>query len=196
MNTAAEPANPPKRRRGRPKGSGDKVPRKPKKSASQPKPGRAPMNIFEPPGWNNSRGERASPKKPELRPDPVAKLMAELGVSRTEKSAAAMRRKRRVFFKVLSSGFSITKAARSSGLDPLSIRRWRKRHAIFDAAVIASEAEGSDTLEDGLTEMALGIRSGASFLPTISALKARKPQKFRENVSRRERFEADDFARA
>jgi hypothetical protein len=185
MQPTSEQPDPPKRGRGRPKGSADKAPRKRAKRASQQRPERSRGERDQPRASEKSDGEREPQKKgPQLRPDPLAELARLVGAElpSTARSPRAQRQRRRVFFQTLTHGYSITKAARTAGIAPTSIRRLMKRHEVFRVAVENAREEGVDGLEDGLIQMAQGVRSAASFLPVISALKAKRPNTYRENI--------------
>ena len=185
MRADEQSPEPPKRGRGRPAGSRDKRPRKKAKSAAKAKPDRARFERGQPRASEKSEREREPPKKgPQLRPDPLEELARLVGAElpSTARSPRAQRQRRRVFFQTLAHGYSITRAARTAGIAPTSIRRLMKRHEVFRVAVDNAREEGIDGLEDGLIHMAQGVRSAASFLPTISVLKAKRPTAYRENV--------------
>lgn len=183
MQPTSDTPDPPKRRRGRPVGSRDQKPRKSTKRASPSRPAPPRNNSRGDVAANNSADKSARIKKAEpTRACPIEALKRQLGVEPSGKSPSAMRRKRRLLFGVLQAGFSLTRACKASGIDLGSVRRWRKKHKLFDVAIRAAEDQGVDVLVDGLHEQALGLRSSSGFLATVASLKARRPTVWRENL--------------
>ena len=93
-------------------------------------------------------------------------------MSRTSRTLNA----REKFVEYLSRGYSITKAAKESGVGRQTTYDWRKKDAEYDARCEDAIEQGADKLEDAAYARAL--ESSDKLMELL--LKAKRPEKYRE----------------
>lgn len=86
--------------------------------------------------------------------------------------------KREAFLTILSNGGTVKEAREAAGISRSSIYDWRKADEDFAAAWDHAYEEGTDELE---TEAVRRAKDGSDTL-MIFLLKARRPEKYRDNV--------------
>lgn len=94
-----------------------------------------------------------------------------------ERRRKLTKKKRELFCEQLARGFSVTRAATAIGVSRQAIYSLRMSDGAFSAAWDEAEERGTDMLEDQLRSMAVDDRNVTA---VIFALKARRPEKYRE----------------
>lgn len=86
-----------------------------------------------------------------------------------------------LFLASLATGISVTASAKAAGTTRSTAYYWRDHDETFAVAMASAIEEGTDALEDHCFARATDAEKPSDLL-TIFLLKARRPQKFRDNI--------------
>lgn len=92
----------------------------------------------------------------------------------------------------LESGSTIIEAAKAGGITRATVWNWRQRHKDFAAAFAIADELGIQAMEDALIVCAEKAIDDPRFQPSLHfALKARRPEKYRERIDMSHRIGGD-----